>query len=101
MGWARRTTEYLHKCYRPYCCMQDWNDVWMWSEAFTEVLTGLIREPLAKRAARSDWPAQRKRLCGWLQQLEAARRLHQHGYTETLRVLYEYWQNIGVNNPQE
>jgi hypothetical protein len=80
--------------------MQDGNNAWMWSEAFAEVLASLIREPLAERAARPDWPKQRDRLSQWLQQLEAARRQHQHGYPETLRVLYDHWQNIAGDDPQ-
>jgi hypothetical protein len=82
--------------------MQDGtNEVWRWSEAFTEIVEGLIRRPLADRPPRSDWPAERDRLARWLRQVEAARRLCQQGCPEPQRLLYDYWQRIAGDDTAE
>jgi hypothetical protein len=82
--------------------MQDVEDeVWLWSSAFAEVVEDLIREPLDEWAARSDWPEQRNRLISWLRQVEASREQYRLGDADALRVLYEYWRAIALDDPWE
>jgi hypothetical protein len=74
--------------------MQPTNDVWSWSESFTEMLEVFIRKPPADRANWLDWQGQQERLVWWRVQFDTARELYRKGQTAALRILYEYWRTI-------
>jgi hypothetical protein len=74
--------------------MQPTNDVWSWSESFTEMLEVFMRKPPADRANRLDWHGQQERLGWWRAQFDTARELYRKGQTEALRMLYECWRTI-------
>jgi len=73
--------------------MRGTDEVWSWSETFTEVLEGLMREPPSPSSARLDC-RQRERLGWWRRQVDAARELYRQGQAEALRMLYDYWRTI-------
>jgi hypothetical protein len=79
----------------------DGGEVWLWGAAFAEVVENLIHEPLDEWATRSDWPTQRNRLIRWRQQLEASREQYRRGNADALRVLYDYWRAIALDDPRE
>ena len=74
--------------------MQPTNDVWSWSESFTEMLEVFMRKPPADRSNCLDWHGQQQRLVWWRVQFDSARELYRQGQTEALRILYEYWRTI-------
>jgi hypothetical protein len=73
--------------------MQD-KSVWSWSEGFTEILEGLMREPPSEGVAPMHWNEHRERLGWWWRQVDAARELYRQGHAESLRVLYDYWRSL-------
>ena len=74
--------------------MQDGHEVWLWSESFTEMVEGLMREPPSVARERWDWCNRRERLEMWRRQVDAARELYREGQAEALRVLYNFWRTI-------
>ena len=74
--------------------MQQTDNVWSWSEKFTENLERLMREPQTEIMARWDWSNRRERLGLWRRQIDVARELYLHGNAEALRVLCDYWGTI-------
>jgi hypothetical protein len=81
--------------------MQGKNDVWLWSDVFTEVIVALIEDPPSDAEAGFDWPRHRQRLTWWREQVEGARELYQRGHTQALQLLYDYWQTIAGDDAQE
>ena len=74
--------------------MQGEHDVWLWSESFTEIVEGLMREPQSEAMERWSWCNRRWRLEMWRRQVDAARGLYREGHVDALRVLYNFWRNI-------
>jgi hypothetical protein len=75
--------------------MQQMIDVWLWSELFTDVLYGLMRELEPDQGvAWLHWAGRRERLECWRQQVNEARELYRRGDREVLRRLYDYWRTI-------
>jgi hypothetical protein len=63
-------------------------EVWQWSERFTRALSEAAQFVLPSRRAAADH-------C--LSQIGAARELYRQGNAAPLRILYDYWQNLAVD----
>jgi hypothetical protein len=82
--------------------MQGTDEVWLWSEAFTDIVASLIDDPGSNSAeAGFDWPKHRQRLTWWMAQVEGARELYRRGHAEALQLLYDYWRNIAGDDAHE
>ena len=73
--------------------MQD-DHLWSWSEAFLQIVDGLIRNLQPEGGAELGWPRHRELLGSWHRQVDAARERYRQGHPEALRVLYHYWRTI-------
>jgi hypothetical protein len=76
-------------------------DAWLWSEAFTGMAEGLMKDPQQEWAARRDWPKHRERLEWWIRQIESARELYRQGHTEALTAMCDYWRTIAEDIEQQ
>jgi hypothetical protein len=74
--------------------MQQTDNAWSWSEAFTEIVERVMREPLSDTITHWDRRNRLERLRLWQRQVDTARELYREGHAETLGVLYDYWRTI-------
>ena len=82
--------------------MQGTDEVWSWSEAFTDIVAGLIDDPASNSAdAGFDWLKHRQRLAWWMEQVELARDGYKRGHAEALQLLYDYWRHVAGDNAHE
>jgi hypothetical protein len=81
--------------------MQEGDEVWSWSEAFTEIVRDLMRDRPTEGAAQIDWPKHLERLGWWRRQVETARELYKQGNPEALRLLHDYWRAIADDAPEQ
>lgn len=81
--------------------MQQPDNAWSWSESFTAIVDTLMREPPSEGPTPWDWSQHRERLACWRRQVDGARELYREGHEEALRVLYDYWQTITDDLPEQ
>jgi hypothetical protein len=80
---------------------QERDAVWFWSEAFGKAVERAMLEPPTDPAERSDWPKFCDRLTQWWRDVEEARKDYLAQRPAQLRNLYNFWRNVGRENPRE